>query len=87
MRESCDDDGCTYRVELDSARGSMGLTSYYSSGYRSKEALAEQINAYIADPQKQTLELSTGSGFLGILIPVIFILAGPFVTFAKLMRG
>ena len=43
VSESCDDDGCTYRVELDAARDTFHLTSYSSSGYRSKEEMAHQF--------------------------------------------
>ena len=39
VAESCDEDGCSYRVEMATAAGQMALTGYYSSGYDEKAVI------------------------------------------------
>lgn len=87
VSESCDDDGCTYRVELDAARGTFHLTSYTSSGYRSKEDIADQINTFIRSSSEQTLEIETSTGLLGLVLPGVFILAGLLITFTQVRNA
>lgn len=83
--ESCDDDDCTYRVLLQTSRGPKPLTSYYSSGYREKERIANQIIASLQEG-RPSFELSVGPGFVGTLVPLLFILMGPIMVYARL-RG
>jgi hypothetical protein len=87
VSESCDDDGCTYRVELEAARGNFHLTSYSSSGYRSKEKTADQINTFIHSSSEQTLEIEASTGLLGIILPSVFILAGLVLTFSQVRNA
>ena len=87
VSESCDEDGCTYRVELDTARGTFHLTSYSSSGYRSKEETANQINTFIRSSSEQTLEIETSTGLLGLILPAVFILAGLILTFSQVRNA
>jgi hypothetical protein len=87
--ESCDDDGCTYRVLLLSSTGSLPLTSVYSSGYESKQKIADQINAYVQNTDQKSLEIETNSGFW-IIAPFVFIVIGIFFglrTFISSMRS
>jgi hypothetical protein len=83
VSESCDDDGCTYRVELDAARGTFHFTGYTSSGYRSKEDMANQINTFIHSSSEKTLEIETSAGFVGLFLPVFFIIVGLILTFTQ----
>ena len=87
VSESCDDDGCTYRVELDAARGTFHLTSYSSSGSRSKEETASQINSFIHSSSEQTLKIKTSTGLLGLILPAVFILAGLILTFSHVRNA
>ncbi len=87
VSESCDDDGCTYRVELDAARGTFHLTSYTSSGYRSKEEIADQINTFIRSSSEASLEIEVSTGLLGLLLPAVFIFAGLLLTFTQVRNS
>lgn len=87
VSESCDEDGCTYRVELDTARGTIPMTIYRSSGYRSKENMANQINAFLRSPDQPKLEVKASTGIIGILMPVIAIVAGPLVTISRIRKA
>jgi hypothetical protein len=73
--ESCDEDGCTYRVELDSTEGPVGLTGYYTSGYDDKAATAAEINGWLQQGG-DTLVVAEDSGILGVLLPAVFMLLG-----------
>ena len=75
--ESCDSDGCTYRVELNTPFYSEPVTNVFSSGYNGKLQAANQVNAYLQSGTTTPLELrlSLGLGWVA-LIPVIFILIG-----------
>ena len=74
--ESCDEDGCTYRVELATANGNTAFTRYYSSGYDEKAVVASEINTFLADPRIPTLEVRSDAGLFGFLLPLIFMVAG-----------
>jgi hypothetical protein len=87
VSESCDDDGCTYRVELDAARGTFHLTSYSSSGYRSKEDIADRINTFIRSSSVPSLVIETGTGLLGLVLPAVFILVGLIVSFIQVRNS
>ncbi len=87
VSESCDDDGCTYRVELDAARGTFHLTSYTSSGYRSKQDIADRINTFIRSSSEPSLLIETGTGFLGLVLPAVFIFVGLIVTFTQVRNS
>ena len=84
--ESCDEDGCTYRVELDTAEGQFGLTGYYSSGYDEKRILASEINTFLADPRIETLEVRSDAGLLGFLLPALFMTIGMGAALFSLLK-
>lgn len=86
--ESCDSDGCTYRVEFQTASGSVPLNNVYSSGYSDKEAIANEVNSFIYGSGTNELYLHTdlGMGWF-ILIPVLFTLIGLFVLAVTLGLG
>ena len=85
--ESCDSDGCTYRVALDTARGTFHLTNYTSSGYHSKEKTADQINTFIRSSSEETLEIEASTGLLGLVLPVVFIFTGLLITFSQVRNA
>lgn len=87
VSESCDEDGCTYRVELDTVRGTIPMTNYRSSGYRSKENMANQINTFLRSPDQSSLEVKASAGIIGILMPVVIIVAGPIVTVSRIRKA
>jgi hypothetical protein len=82
--ESCDEDGCTYRVMVRTGEGSMPLTGYYSSGYGVKARTAAQITEYVGRSTEEPLQIREGSVLLGVLIGGIFVLAGLGVALAGL---
>lgn len=80
--ESCDEDGCTYGVSLDTAEGQFDFTGFYSSGRKDKELLAQRINDYVAETEVKTLEVETKrEGWLVIFV-AIFVLTGVGFIFA-----
>jgi hypothetical protein len=85
--ESCDEDGCTYRVELDTRGGFVPLTAYYSSGVKSKQEAADQINAFVQDPGEDSLEVKGSVGLLGILFPLVFVFVGPLIVVSAVFRA
>lgn len=52
-----DSDGDTYRVVLITKSDTIPLTSVYSSGQHGKRKKAEQINAFLANPEQTTLTI------------------------------
>jgi len=84
VEESCDDDGCSYRVVLTSMDGERPLTSYYTSGWDSKQELAGQINAFIGSNMNGgTLSLQESSGLWASLLSLIFLLVGLYQLILK----
>ncbi|WP_298006209.1 MULTISPECIES: hypothetical protein [Anaerolinea] len=73
--ESCDEDGCTYRVVLRTGSGDVPLGVGYSSGLKSKEDMAETIQAFVANPSQPDLKVQTGGG-LWIAFPLVFFMVG-----------
>jgi hypothetical protein len=75
--ESCDSDGCTYRVILEGLQGSEPVTNVYSSGFEPKQRVASQVNAYIGSGNFTPLELrlDLNLGWFAI-IPAIFLILG-----------
>jgi hypothetical protein len=74
--ESCDEDGCTYRVRVLTGRRSVPLTEYYSSGWGAKEKVADEINDYVARGGEEPLKVRDGNVMLGALFGGIFAIAG-----------
>jgi len=59
--ESTDSDGTTYRVVLQTARGEIPFTSYYSSGYSGKKNTVDKIIAFLQDENQAVLSVKTDS--------------------------
>jgi hypothetical protein len=75
VEESCDNDGCTYRVVLVTARQTLPLAAAYSSGKAGKSEIADQVNAFTRDRSIRTLNVKTGGGFW-LIFPCIFLAVG-----------
>ena len=73
--ESCDDDGCTYRVVLETDQGQLPMGTAYSSGSTSKQEQADQVNAFVKDDSIRQVKIQAGGG-LWLFIPLIFIALG-----------
>lgn len=84
-QQNCDDDGCTYRVVLSTTAGNKPLTSAYSSGSKSKEQTAQQINQFIADPTQTALAVKAGGGLI-MLVPLSLLGAGAYLFIRSVMR-
>lgn len=74
--ESCDADGCTYRVYLSTAQGSVPFSGFSSSGRDNKVLLAQQINEYVAETEVKTLEVETEDPWWIVIFTAIFVFAG-----------
>jgi hypothetical protein len=75
VEENCDDDGCTYRVMLETDQGQLPLGTAYSSGSRSKEDKADLVNAFVKDSSISRVKVQDGGG-LWLFIPLLFIIIG-----------
>jgi hypothetical protein len=80
LAESCDSDGCSYRVEMITADGGVPLVAYYSGGTGAHERESkkiEQINDFISDPDAEKLELKAGLfEMLLSFLPLFFVVFG-----------
>ena len=85
LDESCDEDGCTYRVMLRTAREDLPLISSYSSGSIDKQIKVDQILAFLADRSQASLKISDGGG-LFILIPLGFAGVGLWMCISSLVK-
>lgn len=85
VTESCDSDGCTYRVDLDTAEGPVALTEYYTSGYDDKVVIASRINSFVVDTGVETLSIKADAGLFGTIFPFIFVLVGLVIAVAGIV--
>lgn len=88
--ESCDSDGCTYRVVLQTEAADMPLTAYYSSGLQRKEQVVSELNAFLADVEQPSLVTGDSAGPWIWLFPILFVGVGLLVAFQpvwSLLRG
>ncbi len=85
VEESCDDDGCTYRVALQTSQGQLPLGSAYSSGEASKQEKARLVNAYVKDPSIASLKVQEGGGFW-MVIPLIFVVVGVWLVAKPILK-
>ena len=83
IQDSCDEDGCTYRVMLSSSFGDLPFSKIYSSGMADKQYKVDQIKVFIQDSSQTNLAISEGSG-LFIIIPLIFIGVGVYLSASAL---
>jgi len=87
VAQSCDDEGCTYRVELSTAEGTVPLTSYYSSGSQSKQETADRVNAFLKDLRESSLTVKSDAGLLAFVLPLVFVLVGPLIIMWSIFRA
>lgn len=77
VEESCDDEGCNYRVILTTIEGQRPLTAYYTSDWSGKEKIAAEINDYIgASAGRESLSIQENSGLWASLLSLAFALIG-----------
>lgn len=69
-------DRYTYRVVFVTEQGDLPLTNSWSSGQRSKEAIATQINHYLQDPSQPTLFIQQDERLFGYLFGGLFVSVG-----------
>ena len=90
LSESCDEDGCSYRVDLETMGGTIPLVSYYTGGigaYKQQTDKMNRINAFLADQEEIELVLGTGlSEQLLSFLPLAFIVVGGFIFISGLRQ-
>ncbi len=74
--ENCTSRGCTYRPELITSSGDIPLVTAYSAGTSAKQAVVNQINGFLNNPQTKSLSTSYGFANYLFLIPLLFIAFG-----------
>lgn len=84
VEQDCDDDGCTYRVTLQTATGDVPFTNY-ESNYSKINKIADQINRFLQDTSQPALSLKSGGG-PALIPPVIFLGIGIFLFIRSLKR-
>lgn len=83
IQNSCDSEGCTYRVYLNADRGGTALGNMYTSDQRGQQLLAARINKFLKTDSQPRLKISTGGGWL-LIIPAFLLLAGGIVAVSGL---
>lgn len=84
VEESCDEDGCSYRVVLMTIDGQRPMTSYYTSDWSGKEQIAAQINTFIgATANRGPFFIQEQSGLWPSLFSMIFVLVGLYQLILK----
>lgn len=78
VAENCDEDGCTYRVELVTDAGLVPLTSYYSLDSTEKERAAQRVNDFARGTAARSLVVRDHSS-RSLLIVLAAFAAGPLV--------
>jgi hypothetical protein len=79
--ESEDSDGSTYRVVLQGwDQLEVPLTNSYSSGYRDKARVVEEVETFIANPAQRTLQVTQDTSW-GWLLSGIFVVMGLATSF------
>lgn len=90
LSESCDEDGCSYRVDLETMGGTIPLANYYTGGigaYKQQSDKVDRINAFLADQEEIELVLDTGlSEQLLSFLPLLFIVIGGVVFISGLRQ-
>ncbi len=84
--ESCDEDGCTYRVVLRTGSGDIPLGVGYSSGLKSKEDMVETIQTFVKNPSQPELTVQTGGG-LWMAFPLVFFVVGLWLGIAPVISS
>ena len=82
-RSSSSRGGWTYRVDIAARSGSASLTSYTSSGFQDKQAIADRINRFVADEHAPYLTLSHIDWLLimfGLILLAVGVLISPLMT-------
>jgi hypothetical protein len=80
VAENCDEDGCTYRVELVTRAGVVPLTSHYSLDSTGKEHVAQRINDFASGSVAPSLAVRDQFGR-----PMLIVLAA--VVAVPLLEG
>jgi hypothetical protein len=73
--ENCDEDGCTYRVELVTRVGVVPLTSHYSFDSAGKERVAQRIKDFTSGSAAPSLVVRDQFGW-----PMLIVLVAVFVV-------
>ena len=78
----CNSDGCVSFPTLDTAEGPVKLYDGSSGKSAPQTKIAEQINAYLGDPEAQKFEIVVDFSIEDLLLPAAFILGG-FISIAS----
>jgi len=84
VEESCDDEGCTYRVAIETDQGRLPLDSAYVSDYADRVEKVDAINAFIANPEQRDLSVQDGGGWW-MFFPLVFIILGVSIGLAPVL--
>lgn len=69
----CDDDGCRYRVELQSEAGVVPVTPYYTAGTAVKRSMIDQVNAFANDATATPLRVQEHLDPTTLILPALLI--------------
>lgn len=80
-----DSDGDTYRVVLVTKNSRIPLSDVYSSGERGKRTRANQINAFISNPEQMSLRIQQDHRWFAYSLGGIFAVVGGGIILSSLM--
>jgi hypothetical protein len=85
LAEDCDE-GCTYRVELDTSGGMEPVSPVWTANYAHNAEVAEQISAMLSDPSQQIVEVEDPPGMIEWAIAAAAALIGVLIPWISALR-
>ena len=80
LTTNCEDNSCTYAIDLVTNEMVEPLTGLATSDLASVEAEKERLDIFLSDTASTSLEYSTGPTWIGMLLSLPFIALGAVVT-------
>lgn len=80
LATTCEDNSCTYAVDLLANDDAVQMTNMATSDLESVQAEKERIDEFLANTEATSLEFSGGPTWIGMLVTIPFIALGSFVT-------
>ncbi len=75
VAESCDSDGCTYKVILNTIHDMIPFSNVSTSDLNFHQRHADQINSFLQDTAQPELNIETGGGWI-LIVPALLLISG-----------
>lgn len=80
LTTNCEDNSCTYAVNLLTQEDVVPLTGLATSDLDSVEAEKERIDNFLNNTEAQSIEYSSGPTWVGMALSIPFMVMGGFIT-------